>query len=91
MPFGALLHATMTNCDTVSGGSFATCAGQALFETAGWNSDYDYFVTSSYPWTVRGGYWNDSSSAGVFCSFLSVYIHGAADTNVGFRPLMSVF
>ena len=31
-----------------------------------WNGDYAYFVYSSYPWFLRGGYFNDGSNAGVF-------------------------
>ena len=41
--------------------------GDATYETESWHSDYAYFVTSSYPFFKRGGYYRDSSStAGVF-------------------------
>ena len=40
--------------------------GDATYETSGWNSDYAYFVDSGYPFFKRGGYYNDTSGAGVF-------------------------
>ncbi len=54
--------------------TFATCGGQALYETNfggtggsyQWNSNYIYFVNSSNPWFERGGYYDDGSSAGLF-------------------------
>ena len=39
--------------------------GHALTETAGWYSAYADFVKASYPWFMRGGYFN-STYAGVF-------------------------
>ena len=55
--------------------TFATCGGQALYETnngtnngstAQWNGNCMYFVTSSSPWFRRGGGFGTSSSAGLF-------------------------
>ena len=54
--------------------TFATCGGQALYETnngnnnttAQWNGNWMYFATSSHPWFNRGGFCNDGSSAGLF-------------------------
>ena len=40
--------------------------GHALTETQGWYSGTAHFVISSYPWFIRGGYYSDSTSAGVF-------------------------
>ena len=40
--------------------------GHALTETAGWYSDIASFVSSSYPWFIRGGYFISSTDAGVF-------------------------
>ncbi len=66
--------------------TFATCGGQALYETNNgsdrgsyqWNGNYMYFVNSSYPWFVRGGYYNDGSDAGLFyADNLSHYLGGA--------------
>ena len=58
--------------------TFNTCGGQALYETNNgkgcgsgcnqWNVQYlnmDYF-SSTYPWFLRGGYYNDGSNAGLF-------------------------
>ncbi len=38
----------------------------ALTETKNWYSDSANFVNSSYPWFLRGGYYSQSTSAGVF-------------------------
>ena len=55
--------------------TFATCGGQALYETndgtnnsdtAQWNGNYMYFVNSSYSWFARGGGFYDGSNAGLF-------------------------
>ena len=52
--------------------TWTTCGGHALFETAGWGDDYFYFVYSSNPWFLRGGYANaDSAGTGVFYSGVS--------------------
>ena len=40
--------------------------GHALTETARWYSDITIFVSSRGPWFVRGGYYFNNSSAGVF-------------------------
>ena len=40
--------------------------GHALTETKNWYGDRAYFVDSSYPWFIRGGYYYDSTDAGVF-------------------------
>ena len=53
--------------DIYSGTSVsASHLGDALGETAGWYSDFARFVSSSHPWFVRGGYYVDRDSAGVF-------------------------
>ena len=49
-----------TSCD---GG---ICYGHALSETAGWYQDYPNFISSSYPWFIRGGEYSHHTSAGVF-------------------------
>ncbi len=58
--------------------TFTTCGGQALYETnngtnnsstAQWNGNYMYFVYSSRPWFVRGGYYDYGSNAGLFCAY----------------------
>jgi hypothetical protein len=42
------------------------CLAQGLSEVAGWNSDYTGFVSSSYPWFLRGGSGDNGAGAGVF-------------------------
>ena len=55
--------------------TFATCGGQALYETnngnnydstAQWNGNYMYFVTSTTPWFVRSSGCGGGSHAGLF-------------------------
>ena len=46
--------------------TFATCGGQALYETAPWNNNFMYFVTPSFPWFGRGGAYFNGSGAGLF-------------------------
>jgi hypothetical protein len=75
-----------------------SCGGHALFETVSvlsvssniqsWNSDNSYFVYSSNPWAFRGGYYNNTTSAGLFNSIRST---GASSTGVGSRAVLSRF
>ena len=56
--------------------TFATCGGQALYETNNghgndyyatqWNDNGTWFVESSDPWFYRGGSYVDDSAAGLF-------------------------
>ena len=53
--------------DIYSGTSVsASHLGDATGETAGWYSDYAYFVEYYGPWFLRGGYFRDGDNAGVF-------------------------
>ena len=66
--FGAKAHPPYVNTYSFSDPNsctFATCGGQALYETDSWN--LTVFVTSSLPWFGRGGYFS-SSKAGLFHS-----------------------
>ena len=60
--------------------------GDATKETQGWNDDYAIFVSSSLPWFVRGGYYNDGSGAGVFGFH---YYDGGADSSYSWRVVLS--
>ena len=40
--------------------------GDATTETKGWNGDYAYFVYSNSPLFIRGDYYGNGSSAGIF-------------------------
>ena len=73
--------------DIYSGTSVsASHLGDATGETAGWYSDFAYFVVSSYPWFKRGGGYNDGGSAGVF----NFYDYtGEGYTYYGFRVALS--
>ena len=60
--------------------------GDATKETQGWNDDYAYFVHSSYPWFLRGGYFYDSGYAGVF-GFLND--NGTANPSISWRVVLA--
>ena len=66
--------------------TIATCGGHALFETANWYSDYAFFVNSSYPWFIRGGYYDNGADAGAFGSN---YNYGSAHSYYSFRLVLS--
>ena len=73
--------------DIYSGTSVsASHLGDATGETAGWYSDCAYFVISSNPWFVRGGYYYDGGSAGVFGFSGDA---GVGDSVSGFRVALS--
>ena len=62
------------NFDNPNNCTFATCGGQALYETNNgsnrgshqWNGNIMYFVTSSTPWFLRSGYFGNDTNAGLF-------------------------
>ena len=76
--------------------TFATCGGQALYETNNgsnngshqWNGNYMYFVTSSIPWFGRGGYYDYGSGAGLFCASDSTGVAGNS-LNSAFRVALA--
>ena len=57
--------------------TFATCGGQALYETNNgsdgglyqWNGNRMHFVDFSYPWFKRGGNYGSGSNAGLFYAY----------------------
>ena len=70
--------------------------GDAVYETSlssngtpnwntSWYSDYSNFPYSTNPFFIRGGYYNYTSNAGLFC-FNSH--DGYANSNNGFRPVL---
>ncbi len=74
--------------------TFATCGGQALYETNNgsnngwyqWNGNWTHFVESSYPWFVRGGLCDDGSDAGLFYANLG---SGNAGNYYAFRVVLA--
>jgi hypothetical protein len=56
--------------------SSGICYGSALSETSGWYSDSAVFVDASLPWSIRGGDFGNSTSAGVF-----LFYNGNGGTN----------
>ena len=73
--------------DIYSGTSVsASHLGDATGETAGWYSDYAYFVDSSIPWFGRGGRCDYGDVAGVFYFY---YLTGGAFSGGGFRVVLS--
>ena len=61
----------LTACD-----NNGPCLGHAMSETASWYGDISYMVYSNFPWFMRGGFYNYTTDAGVFCrSGLNGYMH----------------
>ena len=80
--------------DIYSGTSVsASHLGDATGETAGWYSNYDFFVNSSNPWFGRGGYYY-YGGAGVFFFNDGSGDYTDGNTNIisyyGFRVVLSV-
>ena len=72
--------------DIYSGTSVsASHLGDAIGETAGWYSDYDFFVRSDDPWFNRGGYYDSGVNAGVFRSGTF-----GGGVSYGFRVVLSI-
>ena len=68
--------------------------GDAVWETSNgvngtnsWNQDYSIFPYLSDPFFVRGGYFHNSGSAGLF---YFGYADGGLDSFYGFRPVLGV-
>ena len=67
--FGTKAHPPYVNTynfGAPSGCTFATCGGQALYETLGWNGQGTDSLSSKWVWFRRGNYADDGSYAGVF-------------------------
>jgi len=75
-----------TSATATSACNSGVCYGHALSETSGWYSDSASFVDSSYPWFIRGGYYSNTSTAGVFY-FNSG--NGAASAGGSFRVIIT--
>ena len=67
--------------------------GDAVYETSAngnssngsWYGDYSSFPYTSNPFFGRGGYYNNGTSAGVFCF---AYSDGYGNSNTSFRPVL---
>ena len=79
----------MNNC------TFATCGGQALYETnngsnnnntAQWNGNSMYFVGSSFSWFGRGGGYGNGSNSGLFFAYVDF---GDAGSDGAFRVALA--
>ena len=64
-----------------------SCTTHALNETAGWYGDYTYMLTVQYPWSLRGGRYDDNTNAGVF-GYSGT--GGNIDSHVSFHLVLSV-
>ena len=74
---------------TGTSASSAYKPGDATYETNRWHSDGADFVNSRYPFFIRGGHYNNGSSAGVF--YFSGSIGGAnGSSSVSFRMCLAV-
>ena len=63
------------------------CYGHALSETTQWYGDFMNFVSSTYPWFMRGGAYTDSFYAGVFGSHNSY--NGSANVYASTRVILT--
>ena len=61
--------------------------GDATGETANWNGDSYDFISSSYPWFVRGYTYSSSTVSGTFSY---TYNSGGASGAIGFRTVIVV-
>ena len=77
---------TSNNTSLACNGS--ECLSHGLSETAGWYNDLENMVSDTHPWLVRGGYYYDSTNAGVFV-FIRTHYLGGPGGNVSFRLVMS--
>ena len=76
---------TTTNSLTACNGGI--CYGHGLSEVSNWYGDYAYFVDASYPWFLRGSYYNNGSRAGSFYFSGSL---GSASDNMAARSVLVV-
>ena len=78
-----------TSYNDYSRGHLGDATKEVLSDSSGgyaWNDAYVRFVTSSYPWFLRGGYYYDSSNAGVFYFSDS---NGDANSYISWRVVLS--
>ena len=83
-------NGTSTEYATAYTGTSASSAykpGDATYETSGWHGDAAYFVRSSNPFFLRGGYYSNGTNAGVF---YFDYSGGYANSNCSFRMCLAV-
>ena len=96
--FGAKAHPPYVNTYNFSNFNsctYQTCGGQALYETNDgsdrgkhqWNGNYAYFVTSSYPWFLRGDYYYKGSNVGLSSALT---ISGKASYDNAFRVALAL-
>ena len=95
--FGAKAHPPYVNTYNFSDPNsctFATCGGQALYETnlsdsnaiGQWNRSFSLFVKSSDPWFLRGNSYNLGSRTSPFSVFSN---NGLVGTNNAFRVALA--
>ena len=63
---------TSTNQTAYNRARLGDATGEVVLSTGGsggWYSDYASFASSSYPWFIRGGRYDDGADAGVFYFF----------------------
>ena len=75
---------TISSTTACNGG---VCYGRALSETVGWYGDRAFFVSSTNPWLVRGGYYEGGAASGVFGSASNYgYAYRVKSTRVVLTP-----
>jgi hypothetical protein len=79
--YGDAMYETSANAARYNGTSLVGAG------SASWNSDLSYIPYVDIPWFYRGGYFNHSSSTGVF-AFHNTY--GSTNSHLGFRPVVVI-
>ena len=64
------------------------CLSHSLSETSGWYNDYHNMVNETYPWLLRGGYFEHDTGAGVFRFYRTSNLGGVSSVS-SFRLVMS--
>jgi hypothetical protein len=65
--------------------SYSDSDGNSRYHNS-WYADSSYFVESSYPWFVRGGYYDNGVFAGQFSFFR---YNGGVNSDGGFRLVLA--
>lgn len=79
---------TTDDANTACNGS--ACLSHALSETAGWYSDYQNMISSTYSWLVRGGdYAASGQYAGIF-AFRRATANGGTSASHSFRLVATI-
>ena len=78
-----------TNTDINFACNDSSCLSHSLLETNNWYNDYTAIIYVLYPWMVRGAYYYNDSTAGIF-SVGSSNVLGENAANISFRLVATI-